>query len=96
MAGRRHCTDGGAWHHHHPFSAVRALSRVKETAAHHRLSWQRASVCHDRTPFAGSHGIPEAIAIAAIVVLHVWKRNMLLSIAGGTVVYMALLQLVFA
>lgn len=41
-------------------------------------------------PFAGSHGIPEAIAIAAIVVLHVWKRNMLLSIAGGTVVYMAL------
>lgn len=47
-------------------------------------------------PFAGSHGIPEAIAIAAIVVLHVWKRNMLLSIAGGTVVYMALLQLVFA
>ena len=29
---------------------------------------------------------PEAIAIAAIVVLHVWKRNMLLSIAGGTVV----------
>ena len=47
-------------------------------------------------PLAGSHGIPEAIAIAAIVVLHVWKRNMLLSIAGGTVVYMALLQLVFA
>ena len=44
----------------------------------------------------GSHGIPEAIAITAIVVLHVWKRNMLLSIAGGTVVYMALLQLVFA
>ena len=40
--------------------------------------------------------IPEAIAIAAIVVLRVWKRNMLLSIAGGTVVYMALLQLVFA
>ena len=47
-------------------------------------------------PFAGSHGIPEAIAITAIVVLHVWKRNMLLSIAGGTVVYMAVLQLVFA
>ena len=44
----------------------------------------------------GSHGIPEAIAITAIVVLHVWKRNMLLSIAGGIVVYMAVLQLVFA
>lgn len=46
-------------------------------------------------PFAGSHGIPEAIAIAVIVILHIWKRNMLLSIAGGTAIYMALLQLVF-
>ena len=50
-------------------------------------------------PFAGSHGshgLPELIACTVIVLLHVWKRNMLLSIAGGTVVYMALLQLVFA
>ena len=43
-----------------------------------------------------SHGLPELIACTVIVLLHVWKRNMLLSIAGGTVVYMALLQLVFA
>ena len=35
------------------------------------------------------------IAIAVIVILHIWKRNMLLSIAGGTAIYMALLQLVF-
>ena len=46
-------------------------------------------------PLAGSHGIPEAIAIAVIVILHIWKRNMLLSIAGGTAIYMVLLQLVF-
>ena len=36
------------------------------------------------TPFSGTHGIPEAVAIAVIVALHVWKRNMLLSIAEVT------------
>ena len=44
----------------------------------------------------GSHGLPEAIAIGVIVVLHRWKRNVLLSIAGGTVTYMLLVQAVFA
>lgn len=43
----------------------------------------------------GSHGLPELIAIAAVVVLHLWKRNMLLSIGGGTVCYMLLMQSVF-
>lgn len=42
-----------------------------------------------------SHGIPEAIAIVVTVLLHLWKRQMLLSIAGGTVIYMLLVQLVF-
>ncbi len=45
--------------------------------------------------FAGSHGIPELISIAVVVGLHLWKRQMLLSIAGGTVCYMLLVQLVF-
>ena len=45
--------------------------------------------------FAGSHGLPEAIAIAVVTALHWWKNNVLLSIAGGTVVYMLLVQLVF-
>ncbi len=45
--------------------------------------------------FAGSHGLPELIAIVAVVALHLWKRQMLLSIAGGTVCYMLLVQLVF-
>ena len=44
---------------------------------------------------AGSHGIPELIAIAVVVLLHLWKRQMLLSIAGGTVCYMLLVQFVF-
>ena len=43
----------------------------------------------------GTHGIPELISIAVVVVLHLWKRQMLLSIAGGTVCYMLLVQVVF-
>jgi branched-subunit amino acid transport protein AzlD len=42
---------------------------------------------------SGTHGIPELIAIVVTVVLHKWKRQMLLSIAGGTVCYMLLLHL---
>lgn len=44
---------------------------------------------------AGSHGLPEAIAILITVGLHLWKRQMLLSIAGGTLCYMLLVQVVF-
>ncbi|MGF9785807.1 branched-chain amino acid transporter permease [Bacillus velezensis] len=44
---------------------------------------------------SGTHGIPELIAIFLIVALHYWKRSMLLSIAGGTITYMILVQLVF-
>lgn len=43
----------------------------------------------------GSHGIPELISIAVVVGLHLWKRQMLLSIAGGTICYMLLVQFVF-
>ena len=43
----------------------------------------------------GWHGLPELISIAVVVGLHLWKRQMLLSIAGGTVCYMLLVQLVF-
>ncbi|MDY2814370.1 MAG: branched-chain amino acid transporter permease [Dorea sp.] len=45
--------------------------------------------------FSGSHGLPELIAIAVVVGLHYWKRQMLLSIAGGTICYMLLVQFVF-
>ena len=49
----------------------------------------------DVSVFSGSHGIPELIAVAVVAGLHLWKRQMLLSIAGGTVCYMLLVQLVF-
>lgn len=40
-------------------------------------------------------GVPELISVVLVVVLHVWKRNTLLSIVGGTVCYMVLVQMVF-
>ena len=42
-----------------------------------------------RSPF---HGLPEAIAVLFIVSLHKWKKNTLLSIGAGTVLYMFLVQ----
>lgn len=45
--------------------------------------------------FAGSHGIPELISIIVVVALHLCKKQMLLSIAVGTVCYMLLVQFVF-
>ena len=40
-------------------------------------------------------GLPELIACGAVAVLHIWKRNTLLSIAVGTIGYMLLVQFVF-
>ena len=45
------------------------------------------------TSLSGS--LPQFIAIAVVAALHFWKRNTLLSIAGGTAVYMVLIQVVF-
>lgn len=39
---------------------------------------------------------PQLICGAVVVVLHVWKRNNLLSIFSGTILYMILVQTVFA
>jgi branched-subunit amino acid transport protein AzlD len=49
----------------------------------------------DVSVFSGTHGLPELIALTVVVVLHLWKRQTLLSIAGGTVCYMILVQYVF-
>lgn len=49
----------------------------------------------DVSVISGTFGIPELIAIAVVVALHLWKKQMILSMAGGTIVYMLLVQLVF-
>lgn len=52
--------------------------------------------CFKDTSFlSGSHGIPEMIGVAVVALLHFWKKKMLLSIAGGTIIYMILVQMVF-
>ena len=43
---------------------------------------------------SGSHGLPELLSILLVIGLHVWKRQMLLSSAGGTIFYMFLVQTV--
>lgn len=42
-----------------------------------------------------TYGIPELIGIGVTVGLHLWKRQMLFSIAGGTICYMLLVQFLF-
>ena len=44
---------------------------------------------------AAPYGVPEAIGCTVVALLHIWKRNTLLSIGAGTVCYMILLQFVF-
>ena len=51
--------------------------------------------CLKDVPGSGTYGIPEFLAIAFIVFLHRWKKSILLSIGGGTVFYMLLVQFVF-
>lgn len=46
--------------------------------------------CLKDVPGSGTYGIPEFLAIAFIVLLHRWKKSILLSIGGGTVFYMLL------
>lgn len=41
------------------------------------------------------HGLPELVSVVLVVIVHKWKHNLLLSIAGGTVLYMFLVQIVF-
>lgn len=44
---------------------------------------------------AHPHGLPELIAAVCVIGLQAWRRNSLLSILSGTLVYMVLIQTVF-
>ena len=45
--------------------------------------------------FSGNHGICEMIGVGSVILLHLIKRNTLLSIIGGTVIYMLCVQIIF-
>ena len=49
----------------------------------------------DVAVLSAPYGLPELLGIAAVAILHIWKRNSLLSIGVGTVFYMVLVQVVF-
>ena len=52
--------------------------------------------CLKGITFASLGGfMPELIAVVAAILLHLWKRNNLISIAGGTILYMVLIQVIF-
>ena len=75
-----------------PPEVVRYLGRVLPAAIFGML----IVYCLKGVSFAtGSHGIPEAIAIGVTVALHKWKHQTLVSIAGGTLCYVLLVQMVF-
>ena len=49
----------------------------------------------DVSVFSGSHAIPEILALAVVAVSYLWKKNSILSVVVGTIVYMFLVQKVF-
>ncbi|MBO7711832.1 MAG: AzlD domain-containing protein [Lachnospiraceae bacterium] len=49
----------------------------------------------DVSLFSGSHALPEIIALAAVAGSYLWRRNTILSVVVGTIVYMVLVQAVF-
>lgn len=52
--------------------------------------------CLRNVNFAGAHhGLPELISIAVVIALFVWKKGMVLPMAGGTACYMLLVHFVF-
>lgn len=46
--------------------------------------------CFKDVASSGTYGIPEILSVLLIIVLHKWKKNTLLSIGGGTALYMLL------
>ena len=51
--------------------------------------------CLKDAVFTAWHGLPEFICAAITLALHFWRRSMLISIVGGTVAYMFLIQKIF-
>lgn len=71
---------------------VRYLGRVLPMAIMATL----VMYCLKGISFSSAAGFaPPLLASALTALLHIWKRNTMLSIFGGTICYMLLVQLVF-
>lgn len=75
-----------------PPKAVRKLGQVLPYAA---MGMLVVYCLKDVSLVEAPHGLPELIAGAVVIGLHLWKKNTLLSIVAGTACYMLLVQLVF-
>ncbi len=71
---------------------IKTLGRILPSAA---LGMLAVYGFKDISFVSGSHGLPELISLGCIILLHRLKKNMLLSIAGGTICYMFLVQSIF-
>lgn len=100
-----HCGGRGAGYHDHPaFSPFLLFPEGKQPPAFIRyLGTVLPSAvigllvvfCLKDAVFTSWHGLPELLGILVVALLHRWKKNILLSIAGGTIFYMVLVQMVF-
>ncbi len=89
----------------HPLPALSGFPGEQAYAEVYWLSVNSSALCGDWllivyclknvTVLEFPFGVPEGIAVLAVAGPHFWKKNMLLSIAGGTLVYMLLVQFVF-
>lgn len=91
---RQMIDDGLAYRHDYrelPPKFVQYLGKVLPCAAIGLL----VVYCFKDVASSGTYSIPEILSVLLIIVLHKWKKNTLLSIGGGTALYMLLVQTVF-
>lgn len=70
---------------------IQYLGKVLPAAALGML----AIYCFKNVSFvSGTHGIPEILSAMVVIGLHFWKKNMFLSIVGGTALYMVLVNFI--
>jgi len=85
-----------------PFLLFRSGSKLPAWLSHlgqvlpHAIMGMLVVYCLKDVSFLSApFGIPELLGCLAVALLHIWKRNTLLSIGVGTVFYMMLVQMVF-
>lgn len=85
-----------------PFLLFRRREKLPDTVLYLGGALPHASMAmllvyclKDVSLLAAPHGLPEGLALAFTAGVHLWRNNLLASIAGGTVFYMVLVQAVF-